>query len=103
MLISLQLTGFTFSACHHATLWALTPLISPLPTEVGSFVSVALSLRLPAVAVSDCHYPKLPGLSSCFKASDRLTNCSKSIIPRLCLLGRGSFVGIKGLIDHSVS
>jgi hypothetical protein len=40
MLISLQLAGFTFSACHHATLWALTPLISPLPlfTEVVLFL-----------------------------------------------------------------
>jgi len=66
MLISLQQTGFTFSICHHMTLWALTPLISPLPTEVGGFVSVALSLRLPAVAVNNCLYPMLPGLSSCF-------------------------------------
>jgi len=64
MPISLQLTGFTFSACHHATLWALTPLISPLPLLQGSFVSVALSLGLPPVAVSNCHYPTLPGLSS---------------------------------------
>ena len=30
----------------------------------GSFVSVALSLGLPPVAVSDCQYPMLPGLSS---------------------------------------
>ncbi len=30
----------------------------------GSFVSVALSLELPPVAVSDCRCPLLPGLSS---------------------------------------
>src|SRR5688572_24598433 len=66
----LQQTGFTFLPCHHDTLWALTlslvpshrriipdkpgPLLSPLPTEVGGFVSVALSLGLPPVAVSNC-------------------------------------------------
>lgn len=65
MPISLQQAGFTFSARHRATLWALTPLISPFPAVTGSFVSVALSLRLPAVAVSNCLYPMLPGLSSC--------------------------------------
>ena len=32
--ISLQLTGFTFFTCHHMTLWALTPLISPLPRVI---------------------------------------------------------------------
>ena len=31
----------------------------------GSFVSVALSLGSPPVVVNDCHYPTLPGLSSC--------------------------------------
>lgn len=30
----------------------------------GGFVSVALSLGLPLVAVSNCHFPMLPGLSS---------------------------------------
>lgn len=64
MLISLQLTGFTFSICRHMTLWALTPLISPLPVLPGGFVSVALSLGLPPVAVNNCQYPMLPGLSS---------------------------------------
>ena len=68
MLTSLQPTGFTFSTCHHVTLWALTPLISPLPRVTieqigyhlialflrGGIVSVALSLGLPPVAVSDC-------------------------------------------------
>ena len=34
-------------------------------TPKGGFVSVALSLRLPAVAVNNCLYPMLPGLSSC--------------------------------------
>jgi hypothetical protein len=53
MPISLQQTGFTFSTCRHVTLWALTPLISPLPLG-GGFVSVALSLGLPPVAVSNC-------------------------------------------------
>jgi len=28
---SLQPTGFTSSACYHASLWALTSLLSPLP------------------------------------------------------------------------
>lgn len=74
MPISLQQAGFTFSACHHATLWALTPLISPLPVLAGSFVSVALSLRLPAVAVSDCLCPVLPGLSSCRFTDKRPSN-----------------------------
>ncbi len=31
---------------------------------IGGIVSVALSLGLPPVAVSDCHCPMLPGLSS---------------------------------------
>ncbi len=64
MLISLQLTGFTFSICHHMTLWALTPLISPFPTEMGSFVSVALSLGLPPPGVTRHPDPVEPGLSS---------------------------------------
>lgn len=38
----------------------------------GGFVSVALSLGLPPVAVSDCLLPMLPGLSSC--RSRRLVN-----------------------------
>lgn len=71
--ISLQLTGFTSSARHHASLRALTSLLSPLPRTFffdfsvsslcdeskkkvrGGFVSVALSLGSPPVAVSDCH------------------------------------------------
>ncbi len=35
--------GFSTCACYHAQLWALTPLFSPLPTEVGGIVSVVLS------------------------------------------------------------
>jgi hypothetical protein len=46
----------------------------------GSFVSVALSLGLPPVAVSDCHYPVLPGLSSYLSTSDRLVICPDNII-----------------------
>jgi len=34
----------------------------------GGFVSVALSLELPLVAVSNCHFPMLPGLSSYISA-----------------------------------
>ena len=80
--ISLQPAGFTFSMCHHMTLWALTPLISPLPLLQGGFVSVALSLGLPPVAVSDCRCPMLPGLSSraLSYASDHLMNCLTGII-----------------------
>ncbi len=55
MQTSLQLTGFTSTPCHHGMLWALTPLVSPLPTKVGGFVSVALSLELPPVVVNNCH------------------------------------------------
>lgn len=57
--ISLQQTGFTTSPRHRGQLWALTPLFSPLPSQQpkrmrGGIVSVALSLGLPPVAVSDC-------------------------------------------------
>jgi len=52
---SLQQTGFTSDVRHRTSLWAFTPLVSPLPLVRGSFVSVALSLGLPPVAVSDCH------------------------------------------------
>jgi hypothetical protein len=57
MQISLQLTGFTSTPCHHSILWALTPLVSSFPKDFsqGSFVSVALSLGFPPVAVSDCY------------------------------------------------
>jgi hypothetical protein len=50
--ISLQRTGFTSSMRHRTELWALTPLVSSLPVK-GGFVSVALSLRLLSVAVSN--------------------------------------------------
>lgn len=46
----------------------------------GSFVSVALSLGLPPVAVSDCHYPMLPGLSSC-KNKRSFSDLPLAIIP----------------------
>lgn len=46
--VSSYLTRFTFS----------------LQQVRGSFVSVALSLESPPVAVSDCHCSTLPGLSS---------------------------------------
>lgn len=55
--IPLRQTGFTTSLRHRKELWALTPLVSPLPTmqsTAGGFVSVALSLRLPSVAASNC-------------------------------------------------
>ena len=69
MQTSLQLTGFTSTPCHHGVLWALTPLVSSFPFDKaqGSFVSVALSLGLPPVAVSDCHAlycPDFPLLTS---------------------------------------
>lgn len=49
-LVTLQQTGFTASACHHAELWALTPLVSPLPLKgqyrfCGTFPEVALGCR----------------------------------------------------------
>lgn len=54
--ISLQQTGFTSCASHLVQLWALTPLISTLPNPLGAggVVSVALSLGLLPVAVSNC-------------------------------------------------
>lgn len=42
------------------------PRTSLLQRCEGGIVSVALSLRLPLVAVSNCHIPMLPGLSSPF-------------------------------------
>jgi len=70
--ISLQPTGFASFARRRASLRALTPLLSPLPSlmvreflrDDGGIVSVALSLRSRAVAVSDCRCSVLPGLSS---------------------------------------
>src|SRR6185437_3886738 len=53
---ALQRTGFTSRTGHPDWLWALTPLVSPLPGllgHTGGIVSVALSLRSPAVAVSN--------------------------------------------------
>ena len=71
-LVSLQPTGFASSRGHPRQLRSLTPFLSPLPPlmvrellrDDGGFVSVALSLRSRAVAVSDCRCPLLPGLSS---------------------------------------
>jgi hypothetical protein len=58
-LITLQQAGFTFLQRHRCKLWALTPLFSPFPSSAkaikGGFVSVALSLGFPPVAVSNCH------------------------------------------------
>lgn len=42
----------------------------------GGFVSVALSLGFPPVAVNDCHYPVLPGLSSCLLSKRPSTELS---------------------------
>jgi len=50
---ALRRTGFTSLASHLVRLWALTSLVSPLPHRCGGIVSVALSLRSPAVAVSN--------------------------------------------------
>ncbi len=62
--ISLQQTGFTTSVRHRKELWAFTPLISPLPgflcRRPGGFVSVALSLGSPPVAVSNCPSLRCP-------------------------------------------
>jgi|SRR5664279_4936953 len=82
MQISLQQTGFTSSVRHRTLLWAFTPLVSPFPFLRGSFVSVALSLGSPPVAVSDCHRPMLPGLSSRTRkgTGDHLTSYLTSII-----------------------
>jgi len=49
----LQQTGFTSLSGHPERLCALTALVSPLPHYCGGIVSVALSLRSPAVAVSN--------------------------------------------------
>ncbi len=54
---SLQQAGFTVLYRHRYKMRALTSLFSPLPYGVkpsGSFVSVALSLGFPPVAVSNC-------------------------------------------------
>lgn len=50
---ALQRTGFTSRTSHPDWLCALTALVSPLPSKLGGIVSVALSLQLPAVAVSN--------------------------------------------------
>ena len=56
-LAALQQTGFTYLPSHLGRLCALTALVSPLPranlVHIGGFVSVALSLRSPAVAVNN--------------------------------------------------
>ena len=44
-------------------------------TIAGGFVSVALSLGLPPVAVSDCRILSCPDFPLTFKASGRLANC----------------------------
>lgn len=49
-------------------------------TVSGGFVSVALSLGLPPVAVSNCQYPMLPGLSSCFLGKRSSNELPKAII-----------------------
>lgn len=67
MRISLQPTGFTFPTRHRVALWAFTPLISPLPSYDGGIVSVALSLELPPVAVSDCCVLCCPDFPPCQK------------------------------------
>ena len=43
------------------------PYLAAFRATVGGIVSVALSLGSPPVAVSNCLYPVLPGLSSCQK------------------------------------
>ena len=73
MHISLQQTGFTSSACYHALLWSLTPLLSPLPSKLGGFVSVALSLGLPPAAVSGCYVLRCPDFPLAPKG-ERLSN-----------------------------
>ena len=56
----------------------------PREYHKGSFVSVALSLGLPPVAVSDCRYPSLPGLSSWYNLpSDCLADCRSHYTPEL--------------------
>lgn len=51
----MQPAGFTSALRHRSALRVLGPLVSPLPRCQGGFVSVALSLGSPPVAVSDCH------------------------------------------------
>ncbi len=61
--ISLQQAGFTSFDGHPSKLWALTPLVSPFPIffrKKGCVVSVALSLGLPPVAVSNCQSLSCP-------------------------------------------
>ena len=70
--ISLQRTGFTSSTRHRAELWALTPLVSSLPSRGGGFVSVALSLGLPPVAVSNSTTLRCPDFPLAFFRSGRL-------------------------------
>ena len=87
--VSLQQTGFTFLPCHHDTLWALTPLISPLPPCGGSFVSVALSLGLPPVAVSNCLVLCCPDFPLIRKHKRSSSNLTHSIIPYNRPYGKG--------------
>jgi len=53
----------TYTVGSYPTLFTLARCSTQGRTP-GSFVSVALSLRLPSVAVSNCLIPELPGLSS---------------------------------------
>ncbi len=49
----------------------------PYPDKQGGIVSVALSLGLPPVAVSNCLFPKLPGLSSWPNGRRSVNNLTK--------------------------
>jgi hypothetical protein len=61
-------TGFTLPSMSPSTRWALTPPFQPYlfsPEEkIGGIFSVALSVPLRAVAVSNCRFLKQLGLSS---------------------------------------
>ena len=66
----MQRIEFTLAQYHYRALWALTPLFSPLP-QSGGFVSVALFLRLRAVAVSNYPTLRCPDFPlAIFQASD---------------------------------
>ena len=57
--------------------WLAKTLVSPVPPNLsmrGGFVSVALSLGFPPVAVSNCRILRCPDFPLVFKASGRLAD-----------------------------
>ncbi len=67
----------------------------------GGIVSVALSLKLPLVAVSNCLALLLPGLSS--PIHHKSENEAIGRQPHIIIIAKISHSGVERLVDNSIS